>query len=105
MNRFDYSRIEHLMPTLDRYIQNHIPTGGFLEAVLSNDLRNALDRADDENLWLLPIIAGHGYSMKHTCNLLGEVGNVSVTGWRNDDPLARNQGHFLCLWGGDGFCE
>ena len=56
MNRFDYSRIEHLMPTLDRYIQNHIPTGGFLEAVLSNDLRNALDRADDENLWLLPII-------------------------------------------------
>ena len=38
MNRFDYSRIEHLMPTLELYIDHHIPTGGILEAVLSNDL-------------------------------------------------------------------
>lgn len=35
--------------SLDRYIQYHIPTGGFLEAVLSNDLKEAFGRADKEN--------------------------------------------------------
>jgi len=56
MRQFDYERIEHLMPSLRRYIDNRIPTGGFLEAVLSNDLREAVGRADDENMWLIPII-------------------------------------------------
>ena len=34
---------------LDRYVQDHIPTGGFLRAVLANDLMQALGRADCEN--------------------------------------------------------
>ena len=35
--------------TLMRYIEFGIPTGGFLEAVLSNDLFEAMGRADSEN--------------------------------------------------------
>jgi hypothetical protein len=34
---------------LDRYANERIPTGGFLRAVLENDLRGACERADDEN--------------------------------------------------------
>jgi hypothetical protein len=35
--------------SLHRYVQKGIPTGGFLEAVLSNDLFGALARADETN--------------------------------------------------------
>ena len=34
---------------IDRYAQHHIPTGSFLQAVLSNDLCGAMGQADDEN--------------------------------------------------------
>jgi len=34
---------------IDRYVNQGIPPGGFLEAVLSNDLKGALGRADEEN--------------------------------------------------------
>ncbi len=37
------------MVSLHGYIQHGLPTGGFLKAVLSNDLRGAVDSADDEN--------------------------------------------------------
>lgn len=35
--------------TLDRYAQQGIPTGGFLRAVLANDLMEAMGRADPGN--------------------------------------------------------
>ena len=35
---------------IDRYVSRKIPTGDFLYAVLCNDLRNAIGRADSENL-------------------------------------------------------
>lgn len=35
---------------IDRYIVDHIPTGGFLYAVLSNDLFHAIIKADEDNL-------------------------------------------------------
>ena len=38
---------------LDDYIQRRIPVGGFLEAVLSNNLVNAMSMADQNNLPLL----------------------------------------------------
>jgi len=34
---------------LQRYAKYRIPTGGFLHAVLSNDLFEALNRADEDN--------------------------------------------------------
>ena len=38
-----------VIETLRNYVDHRIPTGGFLEAVLSNDLREAFGRADDGN--------------------------------------------------------
>lgn len=35
---------------LDRYAKFRIPTGSFLHAVLSNDLMEAMGRADEENI-------------------------------------------------------
>lgn len=40
---------QHMHGALERYIDKGIPPGGFLTAVLSNDLRNAVGRADAEN--------------------------------------------------------
>ena len=39
----------HTLGGLQRYIEHGVPTGGFLEAVLSNNLRGACERADDLN--------------------------------------------------------
>ncbi len=35
--------------SLDRYVEHGIPPGGFLEAVLCNNLMEAMGRADIEN--------------------------------------------------------
>lgn len=40
---------EETKASLDRYVQHRIPTGGFLRAVLSNDLMESFKRADFEN--------------------------------------------------------
>ena len=46
----DYSELpEDLADVFYRYIEHRIPTGGFLEAVLSNDLATSLGRADCRN--------------------------------------------------------
>ena len=48
--KIDYSRLpEHMQGPMRRYIENGIPPGSFLRAVLSNDLRAAFQRADDIN--------------------------------------------------------
>lgn len=39
----------YMQEGLVRYVVNHRPTGGFLTAVLSNDLKRACSSADDEN--------------------------------------------------------
>lgn len=47
----DWSGVpEHLRGGLDRYITKGIPTGGFLRAVLSNDLAGAIRNGDDESI-------------------------------------------------------
>jgi len=43
-----------MMGGLQRYIENHIAPGDFLSAVIKNDLKNAVEYADDENLHNLP---------------------------------------------------
>jgi len=50
----DFSRAKNL-DGLKRYVEEHIPPGGFLRAVLENDLKEACARADDENLRVIPI--------------------------------------------------
>ena len=37
----------HLLEGLDRYVRENIPTGGFLRAVLENDLSGAFNRCSD----------------------------------------------------------
>ena len=54
---FDYSRIPDITRnSLDAYAEEGRPTGGFLEAVLANDLHQAVARADSQNREALPTI-------------------------------------------------
>lgn len=39
----------YMLEILTRYIEDGTPTGGFLRAVLENNLKEALIRADDHN--------------------------------------------------------
>lgn len=41
---------------IDRYVKTGILPGGFLRAVISNDLRAAIGNADDENKAVLDLI-------------------------------------------------
>lgn len=41
--------MERIKETLKRYVEDRCPTGGFLHAVLSNDLTEACARADMYN--------------------------------------------------------
>ena len=42
-----------VIESLDRYVDHRVPTGGFLNAVLENDLREAFSRADFINRYCL----------------------------------------------------
>jgi len=52
---------EHIISGLVNYVIHGKPTGGFLRAVLTNDLRGAFQRADDINLQAMPEIVGAIY--------------------------------------------
>lgn len=52
---------EHLVRGLDAHVNEGRQTGSFLQAVLCNDLREAVNRADDEALNALPAIVGWLY--------------------------------------------
>lgn len=40
---------DYMIGALSRYVFDGLPPGSFLEAVLSNDLRRAVERADENN--------------------------------------------------------
>lgn len=46
---------EHMRGVMQRYIENHLSPGGFLEAVLSNNLTEAVSRADSISINALPV--------------------------------------------------
>lgn len=48
--------------SIDAYVATGRPTGGFLEAVLSNDLMEALGRADSGAIDNLPHIVAYVYN-------------------------------------------
>lgn len=53
---------------IDRYVDQRVPPGGFLMAVLSNDLTDALGRADEENRANLFAIVNYCYNeIPFTC--------------------------------------
>ena len=53
---------ERIKNSLDRYAQHHVPTGGFLKAVLENDLQEAVARADEDTLMALRTICAYVYN-------------------------------------------
>lgn len=50
------------MAALNRYVFDHLPPGGFLYAVLTNNLKESFARADDQNLSALPAIVSFMYN-------------------------------------------
>ena len=53
---------QRIKDSLDRYIIHRIPTGGFLRAVLENNLKESFARADDENLKCMFEIVNYCYN-------------------------------------------
>ena len=53
---------ERMMPGIERYVQDRVMPGSFLQAVISNDLRLACANADEENLRNLPAYIAYFYN-------------------------------------------
>lgn len=75
MNIHDFTKIQHLENSLVEYVINGRGVGGFLRAVLENNLRGAVNRADNGNL---PIIA-------HVVAWL--YNNAPVSCWGSEDEV------------------
>lgn len=58
----EYEIPDHMQESLDAYIANGRPVGGFLTAVLENNLSQAMGRADDDNLANLPAYSAFLYN-------------------------------------------
>ena len=54
--------MQNIKDTLELYVNDRCPTGGFLYAVLSNDLTEACAHADMRNLRQLPEIVTYIYN-------------------------------------------
>jgi len=58
-----YSLIpSHMMEAMRAYVEKGQPVGDFLRAVISNDLTEAVCRADDTNIWIIPIYVNWFYN-------------------------------------------
>jgi hypothetical protein len=58
----DYSKVRpDVIESIRLYVDGRCPTGGFLEAVLSNDLKGAVRAADEQNLATLVDIVRYCY--------------------------------------------
>jgi len=65
----------HTVGALERYINDRIATGGFLNAVLCNDLIGAISLADEQNLRSIPEIVKFLYN------------NVPMRAWRTKEKV------------------
>lgn len=84
--KLDYTVLpEHLRGGMQRYIEKGIPTGHFLEAVLSNDLMGAFRRGDSESQRGLASIASFLYNQAPAW-CFGSSGNYSA--WLRHGGLA-----------------
>lgn len=52
---------DRMMRSIEAYIQKGQPVGDFLQAIICNDLREAVVRADDENIRNLPAFVYYFY--------------------------------------------
>jgi hypothetical protein len=58
----DYTLPPHTQQSLDLYAEKKLEPGGFLKAVLCNDLIGSVSRADSLNLENLPAIVAYVYN-------------------------------------------
>jgi len=81
----DYYKLpKHLQDSMKIYVEDGIRSGGFLTAVLSNDLRGAVNIADSGNIKLLPDIITWLYNeVPQSC--WGSTENVE--NWEGIDAL------------------
>ncbi len=63
--------------SIDRYANDKVPTGGFLYAVLTNDLFEAVGRADHVNINCLPDICEYIYN------------NIPYNSWGSVDAVKK----------------
>lgn len=59
---FEYDVPNSVRESLDRYVNQGIKPGGFVTAVLENNLMEAIGRADHINIEFLKDICGHIYN-------------------------------------------
>ena len=63
MCKTEYSEIRPIiLESLRRYADHHLETGGFLKALLSNDLTETVGRADEGNIKVLDKIIMYCYN-------------------------------------------
>jgi hypothetical protein len=53
---------KHMMAGIKRYVEDRIEAGGFLNAVLCNDLKQAVGQADHINIQLIPVYVSYLYN-------------------------------------------
>ena len=51
-----------MVAAIRRYVDERIPPGDFLTAVIDNDLKEAVKRADDDNVANLPAFVAYFYN-------------------------------------------
>lgn len=67
-----------LIKALEKYVKDRIPTGGFLRAVLENDLSTAVSYADGENILILDKIMGF---VRCAVPIIAQGNSDKVQGW------------------------
>ncbi len=58
----DFTIPDHMLEGIERYIDHGIPPGHFLTAIITNNLREAVGRADDDNVQIIPAYVGYFYN-------------------------------------------
>jgi len=53
---------DYMMDGIERYVNDGIPPGGFLTAIITNDLHGAVSAADDENIKNIPAYVAYFYN-------------------------------------------
>jgi hypothetical protein len=77
---------EELREKIDAYVKYGRHAGDFLQAVINNDLKGAVARADEDNLKVIPAIVGYLYNECPT-RCWGGPGAYAI--WMNDHAIAR----------------
>ena len=92
----DYKAVpRHLRDGLLRYINDGIRPGGFLCAVLENDLTEALARADPESLEALPHLSAWLYNMAPS-RCYGSPQRMAA--WLKAPPWRTTYPHHPIMW-------